>query len=109
LALHLAGFASRARVTAAPVRSYRTVSPLPVRDSRVAAPSAVCSLLHFPAGFPGWALPTAVPCGVRTFLEENSSLRDCLTRIDHRTPAAVKTKQVGRRSPSDEASAQNRA
>src|SRR5512139_3812371 len=50
----------RASVTAAPVRSYRTLSPLPVRDSRVAAPSAVCSLWHFPAGFPGWALPTAL-------------------------------------------------
>ena len=55
------GGVCRARhVTAAPVRSYRTLSPLPVRDSRVAAPSAVCSLWHFPAGFPGWALPTAL-------------------------------------------------
>src|SRR5262245_4695690 len=71
----------RARVTAAPVRSYRTVSPLPVRGSRVAAPSAVCSLWHFPAGFPGWALPTAAPSGVRTFLEDSFRyLRDCLTR-----------------------------
>ena len=26
-------------------------------------------LWHFPAGFPGWALPTAMPFGVRTFLE----------------------------------------
>ena len=26
-------------------------------------------LWHFPAGFPGWALPTALPSGVRTFLE----------------------------------------
>src|SRR4051812_15608791 len=50
----------RVRVTAAPVRSYRTLSPLPVRDSRAAAPSAVCSLRHFPAGFPGGALPTAL-------------------------------------------------
>ena len=76
----------RVRVTAAPVRSYRTLSPLPVRDSRVAAPSAVCSLWHFPAGFPGWALPTAVPCGVRTFLEDSfRHLRDCLTRTDKGT------------------------
>jgi len=79
LALHLAGFAMRVRVTAAPVRSYRTLSPLPVRDSREVAPSAVCSLWHFPAGFPGWALPTAVLCGVRTFLE-GIHLRDCLAR-----------------------------
>ena len=57
------------RVAATPVRSYRTISPLPVRGSRVAAPSAVSFLWHFPAGFPGWALPTALPCGVRTFLE----------------------------------------
>ena len=26
-------------------------------------------LWHFPAGFPGWELPTALLCGVRTFLE----------------------------------------
>src|SRR5829696_8626554 len=57
------------RVTATPVRSYRTISPLPVRDSAAVAPSAVSFLWHFPAGFPGWALPTALPCGDRTFLE----------------------------------------
>src|SRR4029453_16321190 len=31
-------------------------------------PSAVCSLWHFPAGHPDWALPSTLPCGVRTFL-----------------------------------------
>ena len=31
-------------------------------------PSAVCSLLHFPAGHPDWALPSILPCGVRTVL-----------------------------------------
>ena len=31
-------------------------------------PLAVCSLWHCPAGCPGWALPTTLPCGVRTFL-----------------------------------------
>jgi hypothetical protein len=30
--------------------------------------SAVCSLWHCPAGHPGWALPTTLPCGARTFL-----------------------------------------
>jgi len=51
------------------VRSYRTVSPLPVRRlPRRTSPSAVCSLLHFPAGHPDWALPSILPCGVRTFL-----------------------------------------
>jgi uncharacterized protein len=29
---------------------------------------AVCSLWHFPAGHPGWVLPTTPPCGARTFL-----------------------------------------
>ena len=29
---------------------------------------AVCSLWHCPAGRPGWALPTTLLCGVRTFL-----------------------------------------
>ena len=49
------------------VRSYRTVSPLPVRRENP-SPSAVCSLLHFPAGHPDWVLPSILPCGVRTFL-----------------------------------------
>ena len=31
-------------------------------------PSAVCSLWHFPAGHPDWALPSTLPYGVRTFL-----------------------------------------
>ena len=30
---------------------------------------AVYFLLHVPAGHPGWALPTVLPCGVRTFLD----------------------------------------
>ena len=29
---------------------------------------AVCFLLHVPAGHPGWALPTTLLCGARTFL-----------------------------------------
>ena len=46
------------------VVSYTTVSPLPPpEDAR-----AVCFLLHFPAGCPGWVLPTALLCGARTFL-----------------------------------------
>src|SRR3954467_13930104 len=57
------------RVTAAPVRSYRTISPLPVRDSHAVYAIGRVFLWHFPAGFPGWALPTASPFGVRTFLE----------------------------------------
>src|SRR6187200_2445344 len=59
------------------VRSYRTVSPLPVRAHlfRRGLPSAVCSLWHFPAGHPDWALPSIVPYGVRTFLGPITSVR----------------------------------
>ena len=32
------------------------------------ASPAVCFLWHCPAGHPGWALPTTLPCGARTFL-----------------------------------------
>jgi len=67
------------RVTTRAVRSYRTVSPLPVPPSprlrrtvpawpRLERSSAVCSLWHFPWPCGRWALPTTVPCGVRTFL-----------------------------------------
>ncbi len=34
-----------------------------------AAPSAVCSLWHFPAGRPDWPLASTLPCGVPTFLD----------------------------------------
>ena len=42
-------------------------------------PTAVCSLWHCPAGHPGWALPTTLPCGARTFLGEQ------LTVTNHRS------------------------
>jgi len=51
-------------VTGAAVRSYRTISPLPVPMGT----SAVYFLWHFPAGRPGWPLATTVPCPARTFL-----------------------------------------
>jgi len=47
------GVCRAAPVTGGAVRSYRTVSPLPVGRS----PPAVCSLLHFPWGRPRRALP----------------------------------------------------
>src|SRR4051794_19170570 len=47
-------------VTEAPVRSYRTISTLPDRDSRVAAPSAVSVLWDFSAAFAGLGLPTVL-------------------------------------------------
>ena len=69
LALLPVGFAEPPGSPRALVRSYRTVSPLPVRAGlRSVPPSAVCSLWHFPAGRPDWVLPSTVPCGVRTFL-----------------------------------------
>jgi len=52
-------------VTGTAVRSYRTISPLPVPP---VGPSAVSFLWHFPAGRPGWPLTTTVPCPARTFL-----------------------------------------
>ena len=39
---------------------------------------AVCFLWHCPAGHPGWALPTTLPCGVRTFLDSRE--RTAITR-----------------------------
>jgi hypothetical protein len=43
------------------VRSYRTVSPLPLKV-------AVCSLWHFPASHLGLPLAITLLCEVRTFL-----------------------------------------
>jgi hypothetical protein len=45
-----------------PVRSYRTVSPLP------RLPGAVWFLWHFPSGRPARVLPGTLPGGARTFL-----------------------------------------
>jgi len=50
------------------VRSYRTVSPLPVPNSAV-GPSAVCFLWHCPAGRPDWPLASTLLYGVPTFLD----------------------------------------
>jgi hypothetical protein len=64
LTLLRVGFTEPPRSPQALVVSYTTVSPLPPGKSRV----AVCFLWHFPAGRPGSALPTTLPCGARTFL-----------------------------------------
>ena len=42
-----------------------TLTPGPARRPE---PGAVCFLWHCPAGHPGSALPTTLPCGARTFL-----------------------------------------
>jgi len=47
-------------VSTTPVRSYRTISPLPR--------TAVSFLWHFPSGCPARTLSGIVPCGARTFL-----------------------------------------
>ena len=57
------GFTWPGQSPAPPVRSYRTLSPLPGRNR------AVYFLLHVPAGRPGLPLATTVLCGVRTFLD----------------------------------------
>ena len=75
------GGACRAGLSPGPlVSSYLTVSPLPAPPKR---PLAVCSLLRFPSGFPGWPLASALLCGVRTFLGEAP---DGLRRAPSRDP-----------------------
>jgi hypothetical protein len=44
-----------------------TLTP-PDADQWATSGEAVCFLWHCPAGHPGWALPTTLPCGARTFL-----------------------------------------
>jgi hypothetical protein len=60
------GVCHAAPVTSSAVRSYRTVSPLPVLPGE---PSAVCSLLHFPSPRDARPLAGTLPCGARTFLD----------------------------------------
>src|SRR5690625_7950339 len=52
--------------TESAVVSFSTLSPLPPAPRRGRA--AVCFLWHCPADHSGWALPTTVPDGARTFL-----------------------------------------
>ncbi len=67
------------------MRSYRTVSPLPVRAEGPS--SAVCSLLHFPSGRPDWPLASTLPYGAPTFLDTvpvRGQTRAAATRPAHR-------------------------
>ncbi len=50
-------------VTRPLVRSYRTVSPLPLRCRK-----GGLSLWHYPSRRRAWALPSTLPFGARTFL-----------------------------------------
>ncbi len=67
LALHRVGFARppRHRDAGALLPHLFTIACA----SHEVMPSAVSFLWHFPAGFPGWELPTTLPFSVRTFLE----------------------------------------
>ena len=58
--LALGGVYPATLLTARAVRSYRTLSPLPIR--------AVCFLRHFPSGHPGWTLSSTLSQKARTFL-----------------------------------------
>ena len=69
------------------VVSYTAVSPLPPCDEMPGTSptesEAVCSLWHCPAGHPGWALPTTVLCGVRTFLDDVAASPRSPDRLVH--------------------------
>jgi hypothetical protein len=69
------GVCHASAVASAPVRSYRTLSPLPVHPTleRNGKPSAVCFLWHFPLmrarkHAPGGRYPPPLFRGARTFL-----------------------------------------
>src|SRR6185437_8609728 len=62
LTLLQVGFTKPSQSPVTLVVSYTTVSPLPSGHDR----RAVCFLWHCPAGRPGSALPTTMPCGART-------------------------------------------
>src|SRR6516225_4208837 len=90
LALLRVGFAVPSRVTTDAVRSYRTVSPLPVPRGTWAD----CSLLHFPWARAPQALPGTRSAGARTFLHrsEASAATARPTLADHDTGAAGEVK-----------------
>src|SRR5690625_6674131 len=77
MALLRMGFAEPHRSPGVLVVSYTTLSPSPHRSA------AVYFLWHLPAGHPGWALPTILPCGVRTFLGTDRSVTRPPGRLIH--------------------------
>ena len=58
-------FTLQRTITSRPVRSYRTLSALPVLANE---PSAVFSLLHLSSVYTAQTLSGTLPCGARTFL-----------------------------------------
>ena len=93
LTLLRVGFAEPPGSPRALVVSYTTVSPLPP----AASAAAVCSLWHCPAGHPGWALPTTLPCGARTFLGEHPKVRSTRPpgRLVRRAPRLAVLRPAG--------------
>ena len=69
LALHRVGFAGPPRHRDAGALLPHLFNLAGPRRTSQPRTWAVCFLWHFPAGFPGSALPTTLPCDVRTFLE----------------------------------------
>src|SRR5678816_258812 len=63
-------------VTGEAVRSYRTISPLPI--SRW----AVCFLWHCPASHLDWSLTSTLPCEARTFLSRRHLRTSASGRLD---------------------------
>ncbi len=72
------GFTQPPESPRALVRSYRTVSTLPVI---VSDPSAVCFLWHCPAGHPDWPLASILSYGAPTFLSQLTPT--AVTRLTH--------------------------
>ena len=66
------------------VRSYRTVSPSPVRPGGRHRRSALCCPV--PSDRSDLALASFLPCGVPTFLEPGIAPRPAVTRTAHRPP-----------------------
>jgi len=102
--LHV-GFAEPPASPPALVRSYRTVSPLPVAPwgasrggPRRGTRPAVCSLLHCPSRYRAWVLPSTLPSGVRTFLPGARGIRPS-RRSDH--PFGFDDRRIIRRGDGD--------
>ncbi len=73
LALLREGFTKPALSPGPLVGSYPTFSPLPLPQM---GGGRSPFLWHFPSGHPAWALPSSLPCGVRTFLRREQHARD---------------------------------
>ena len=100
LALLPVGFTWPRTSLCMPVRSYRTLSPLPTQLPGL----AVYFLLHLPADRSGLLLATTVPCGVRTFLDHR--LPTCvavrcaaITRLTHSRGLSLRRNDMLRKKP----------